>query len=193
MQPDAIVAGGPRQFYVANDSGAQPGAARTREVLFRRGLGTLVYFDGAQARLVEHGLKFPAGLAVSADGSRLYPGEALGQQLRIYRRDPATGNLTLEETVPLDTAPDNLNIDSDGVLWIAAHPKLLKLYSHLRHPEKRAPTQVLRFDPRDARLAQVYGNDGTQISAASVAARWRDEFLLGAPLDNKVLICKPNP
>ena len=57
----------------------------------------------------------------------------------------------------------------------------------LRHPDERAPTQVLRFDPRSQTRAgaadlrvQVYGNDGTQISAGTVAAPWRDEFLVGA-------------
>ena len=61
---------------------------------------------------------------------------------------------------------------------------------------KPAPTQVLRFDPRqagDARLTQVYLNDGDEISGGTVAARWRDEFLIGALFDEKVLICKPNP
>jgi hypothetical protein len=69
-------------------------------------------------------------------------------------------------------------------------------------PAKHAPTQVLRFDPRgpkpadgeqDTRLAQVYLNAGEQISGGTVAAPWHDEFLVGALLDHKVLICKPNP
>src|SRR5204863_66783 len=102
----------------------------------------------------------------------------------------------------LATAPDNINVDQDGVVWIAAHPKLFALVRHSRDPVLRAPTQVLRFDPRgpkpaagaiDSRLTQVYGNDGGEISAGSVAARWRDEFLIGAMLDPKVLICKTRP
>jgi len=200
VTPNSIAAVGPRQFYLANESGA--GAPRATDLLLRRALGTLVYYDGKTARVVERGLQFPAGMAISADGTQLYVGEALGKQLRVYRRDTASGNLTLEEIVALDTSPDNLNADPDGVLWIAAHPKLLKLRGHLRHPEDRAPAQVLRFDPRgsrpaagepDTRLSQVYGNDGSQISAASVAAHWRGEFLVGALFDHKVLICKPNP
>ena len=88
------------------------------------------------------------------------------------------------------------------MLWIAAHPKLLAFAAHVRKPGRRAPTQVLRFDPRgpkpaagaaDLRLSQVYGNDGTQLSAGTVAAHWHDEFLVGALFDSKVLICKPSP
>jgi arylesterase/paraoxonase len=202
VHPNAIAAVGARQFYLANDSGAGGKLGRAIEFLFRRGLSTLIYYDGAGAHVVATGLKFPAGLALSPDASRLYVGEALGQQLRIYRRDLTSGEITLDETVSLDTAPDNLNVDADGIVWIAAHPRLLRFFEHLRNPERHAPTQVLRFDPRrlapadgekDSRLSQVYANDGAQISAGTVAAHWHDEFLIGALLDHKVMICKPRP
>jgi hypothetical protein len=47
--------------------------------------------------------------------------------------------------------------------------------------------------PHAGATLQVYLDDGAQISAGTVAARWRGEFLIGALLDKKVLICKPNP
>jgi arylesterase/paraoxonase len=199
VHPNAVVGVGDRQFYVANDRRADAGLA---DYLLRRPTSTLVYYDGRKARVVAEGLKVAAGMALDADGTRLYVGEALGRQMRVYRRDVASGALELDESVPLDTAPDNLRVDVDGVVWIAAHPKLLSFAAHARQPARRAPTQVLRFDPRgprpapgepDARLSQVYGNDGTQLSAGTVAAHWHDEFLIGALMDPKVLICKPNP
>jgi arylesterase / paraoxonase len=199
VSPNAVAGAGPRQFYVANDRRAQSG---TGDLLFRRATSTLVYYDGNQAHIADRGLRFAAGLALSPDGTRLYAGEALGKQLRAYRRDPATGALELDEIVPLDGAPDNIKVDTDGVVWIAAHPKLLAFVAQLRRPGRRAPTQILRFDPRgpkpaggepDARLSQVYGDDGTQLSAGTAAAKWHDEFLVGALFDPKVLICKPSP
>ena len=199
--PNAIAAVGPRQFYLVNDRGGAGRFSRATEILFRRGLATLLFFDGRQAQVIAADLKFPAGLALSPDGTHLYVGEALGKQLRVYRRDPTTQLLALEETVPLDTAPDNLNVDGDGVVWIAAHPKLLAFNDHVKDPARPAPTQVLRFDPRaarpssgpDTRITQVYADGGAQISAGTVAAHWRDEFLIGALLQHEVLICKPNP
>jgi arylesterase/paraoxonase len=145
VSPNAVAGTGPRQFYVANDRGARTGIA---DLLFRRAASTLVYYDGNQAHVAARGLKFTAGLALAPDGTRLYVGEALGKQLRVYRRNLATGALELDEVVPLDSAPDNLKVDADGVLWIAAHPKLLAFAAHVRSPGRRAPTQVLRFDPR---------------------------------------------
>jgi arylesterase / paraoxonase len=200
VHPNALAATGPGQFYLLNDT-ADP-ERPAREFLLRRGTGTLYYYDGSGARLVAAGLGFPAGIALSPDTSRLYVGEALRKSLRIYARDPLSGALELLEEVALGTAPDNLNVDDDGVVWIAAHPQPFAFARHMRHPGERAPTQVLRFDPRggrpeggeaDTRLTQVYENTGAEISAGSVAARWREEFLIGAVLDPEVLICRPVP
>jgi len=202
VQPYSIVAAGPKQFYLANGSGTRTDFQRAMERIFRRGLATLLYYDGQRATVVDQGIEIATGLALSPDGSRLYLGEELGKRLRVYRREPATGALTLEETVPLGSAPGNVDVDADGVVWIAAHPKLLAFYSHVWDPAKQAPTMVLRFDPRvrrsdpsepDPRLTQVYANDGGQLSGGTVAAHWRGEFLVGSLMQNKVLICKPKP
>lgn len=193
IHPNAIAAVGARQFYVANDTIHGGDSAPVLDALLRRGDSTVVYFDGDKARVVASGLRFVAGIAASPDGQWLYVGEARGEQLRVYRRDAATGELAFERVVALGTAPDNLNVDADGAVWIAAHPKLFAFLAHVKDPAKRAPTQVLRYDPRTAQLTEPYESEGTPLSAGSVAAHWRDEFLVGAVLDHQVLICKTQP
>ena len=192
--PNALVAVGPAQFYLVNDRPVQTGWQRSWSALLRSGNASLVYYDGTGARVLVDDLAYPAGLAMSPDGTQLYVGEALAKALRVYRV-LAPGKLELERTVELGTAPDNLNVDADGVIWIAAHPKLLRFVGHARDASKRAPTQVLRYDPRraDAAAEVVYVDDGSTLSAGTVAAHWRGEFLVGALLDKKVLICKPDP
>jgi len=193
VHPNAIAAVGANQFYVANDTSHPEKSAPIVDAFLRRGDSTLVYFDGAKARVVASGLRFVAGIAASPDGQWLYVGEALGEQLRIYRRDVATGALTPERVVALGTAPDNLNVDAEGVIWIAAHPRLFAFLAHVKNPAERAPTQVLRYDPRDGKVTQVYESEGSPLSAGSVAAHWRDEFVIGGVLDHQVLICKTQP
>ena len=196
VHPNAIVATGARQFYLANVPADRGTWALARQALLPAGGSTLIYFDGTQARVEAEDLKYPTGLALSPDGSRLYVAETLASALRIYRRDAANGDLELEEIIDLGVAPGNLQVDADGVVWIAAYPKLLSLAAHCAIRANAAPTQVLRFDPRspkDARLTEIYVDDGTAISAGSTAAPWRDEFLIGALFDKKVLLCKPNP
>lgn len=202
VQPYAVLATGTRQFYLANGSGTRTDFQRATERIFRRGLATLLYFDGQKVQVVEKGLEIATGLALSPDESRLYLGEELGMRLRVYRRDKGSGALTLEETVALDAAPANLDVDGDGVVWIAAHPKLLAFYSHMWDPAKPAPTMVLRFDPHgtrpaagepDRRLSEVYANEGGELAGGTVAAHWRNEFLVGSHMQDRVLICKAKP
>jgi arylesterase/paraoxonase len=193
VHPNAIAAAGARQFYLTNDAGTEEIWKQRFAALFRDGGSALIFYDGASSRVVAADLEFPAGLALSPDSSRLYVAETLGRSLRIYRRDAASGALTFEETIDLGASPANLNVDDDGVVWIAAFPKLLSLAAHRREPDKRSPTQVLRFDPKDKRVTQVFVDDGAMISAGSSAAPWGDEFLVAALFDKKVLLCKPNP
>ncbi len=192
--PNALVAVGPAQFYLVNDHPVQGEWQRTWSTLLRSGNSSLVYYDGAAAKVLVDDLAYPAGLAMSPDGTRLYVGEALAKAMRVYRV-LSPGKLEFERTVDLGTAPDNLNVDAEGIVWIAAHPKLLRFVGHAGDASKRAPTQVLRYDPRraDATAEEVYVDDGSTLSAGTVAAPWRDEFLVGALLDKKVLICKPEP
>jgi arylesterase/paraoxonase len=132
---------------------------------------------------------------LTPEGDRLYVAEATGRALRIYRRDQASGALQLERRVSLGTAPDNVNVDAEGVLWIAAHPRLFRFLAHVRDPARHAPTQVLRLDPRQAEATpeMVLGDDGARISAGTVAAAWRDQFLVGTLFDPKVMLCTANP
>jgi len=189
---NAIVATGARQFYLGSNPPGQDRWTLAKQAILGGGHSTLVHFTGKTARIEDSGLNYVGGLALSLDGSRLYVAETLARKLRVYRRDDVD-RLTLDSTIELGSAPGNLNVGDDGAVWIAAYPKLLSLAAHLRDPAKRAPTQVLRFDPKDQRVTEIYTDDGAAISAGSSAAPWRDEFLIGAPLDKKVLLCKPRP
>ncbi|HEY3253687.1 MAG TPA: SMP-30/gluconolactonase/LRE family protein, partial [Polyangiaceae bacterium] len=192
VHPNAIAATGARQFYLTNGPLTEGQWALATQALWGSGRSTLVYFDGDEARIEVADLNFPSGLALSPDGSRLYVAEMLARQLRIYRRNAASGALGLEEAIDLDAAPGNIDVDGDGVVWIAAYPKLLSLAAHWRDPGNRSPTQVLRFDPKTRGLTETYMDPGAAISAGSAVASWHDEFLIGAPFDRKVLICKPS-
>jgi arylesterase / paraoxonase len=192
VKPNAIAALGSKQFYVANDSGATNAFERLQEFLFRRGLSTLVYYNGTEARIVDEKLKSAAGIALSPDTTRLYVAETLGKTLRVYQRDLASGAVELLESVPLEGAPDNLNVAEDGSVWIAMHAKTLALIRSFGDATKVAPTSILRYDPsapETDRLTTIYVNDGSEISAGSVAASIANRFVVGSITDPKVLLC----
>lgn len=193
LDPNAIVAAGPEQFYIANDSGATNAFSRLTELLFRRGLSQVVYFDGKSMRAVATDLKSASGIAMSPDGSRIYVAETSGNRMSIYERNAASGDLSFLEHVDLGSAADNINVDADGSVWIAAHAKVLALGMHFGDASKPAPTQLFRFLPTakgKARLSEVYLDGGQQISAGSVGAVFGHQLLIGSITERKILRCQ---
>jgi arylesterase/paraoxonase len=191
--PNAIVAVGPRQFYVVNDFGSRSPYARLLELFFSRPRAYLTYFDGHGKRIVADRLRVGVGLTASPDGKHLYVSEFRAKRIRVFERDAASGDLQPRETLALQAAPDNLHFDSEGRLLIAVHPKLLTLVRAIRNPERRAPTQILRFDPRapeSSRVTEVFADDGARLSAGSVAVAHGRRMLIGSLADRKLLLCE---
>lgn len=194
VDPNAILAVGPNQFYAANDTGARNGFERATELLFRRGLSTVVYFDGRSMRVAASGLKSASGIAMSRDGARVYVSETSGNRVAVFARNAASGDLRLLGHVELGSAPDNINVDDDGGVWVAAHAQVLSLVRHFGDPTRLAPTQVFRLqdlpEPSQIRPEQIYLNLGEQISAGSVGAVFRDQLLIGSITERKLLRCR---
>jgi arylesterase/paraoxonase len=109
--------------------------------------------------------------------------------VRIYDRDPASGTLVQRDTIPLHTCPDNIELDETGRLWIGAHPKIFDLLAHGENPAKRAPSQVLRIDPKTKAVNEAFLDDGTLLSGSSAAAVAGDRMLVGTVYEPKILVC----
>lgn len=165
---------GPEQFYASLDMGTRAEtAARVAETFLRLPWAGVVYFDGAAARVVASGLRYSNGVAVSPDGGVVFVSESTGRRLLAYRRDAATGALTLEAEQGCETALDNISLGADGALWIGAHPKMLAFLGHAKDAAKRSPSQVLRatYDAASRRftVTEPALDDGTTVSGSSVA------------------------
>lgn len=188
LSPNAIVAVGPNQFYIANDKGATNILQRIREFVFRSGLSTVVYYDGETMRVVANGLKSAVGMGLSPDGLKIHVAETLGKRITNYARDPVSGALRFLNHVPLEGSPDNVNVDSDGTLWIAIHAKLLDLVRHFGDPGHASPTTILRHSEGISQAVLV--NDGKDISAGSVGAVFDSRLYVGSITEPKILVCR---
>jgi sugar lactone lactonase YvrE len=78
----------------------------------------LVMPDGA-ARVVADGLRFPNGIAVSADNSRLVVAEMDGAGLAEYDIE-ADGGLKFRRRFGSMKSPDGICLDRDGAVWVAS-------------------------------------------------------------------------
>jgi sugar lactone lactonase YvrE len=78
----------------------------------------LVMPDGS-ARVVAEGLRFPNGIAVSADHNRLVVAEMDGACLADYDIE-ADGGLRLRGRLGRMNAPDGICLDRDGAVWVAS-------------------------------------------------------------------------
>jgi arylesterase / paraoxonase len=193
--PNDLVAVGPRSFYVGNDHGRTSGFLNGIETLIGMPWTDLLFFDGTSARAVADGLVFTNGMVVTAGGRTLWVAETTAGRLRRYDRDPQTNDLVLRQTVRLGTAPDNLDLDPQGRIWVAAHPKTLAFVEHAGDPAKRAPSQVLVVTPGGTpmdppRVDEVFLSAGDDLSAASVGVAWRHLLIIGAVFDPRILLCE---
>ncbi|KAI0238050.1 Serum paraoxonase/arylesterase 1 [Lamellibrachia satsuma] len=190
MRPDDIVATGEDSFYFTNYIKFNFNV----ELLRRLSLGSVGFYDGTRGRILLAGRSIPNGINTSPDGKYVYLAETGGKCLSVYIRE-SDNTLTLKQVVPLGTYLDNINVDAvTGNLWVASHPDDQLLANHTPWPHTPfAPSQVLRLtlseDSTVTDIAEVYYNDGQQISASSVAVRYRRHLLIGSVF-TKLLLCE---
>ncbi len=192
VTPNDVAPVGPNEFYVTNDHGSGDTTTRKLEDYLRIAAAHLVYFDGSELTRIAGDYHYANGVAVSRDGTELYLAASTDRAVFVFDRDPVSSALTLKSEIFADTGVDNINIDSDGDLWIGAHPKLLTLTSHMSDPNVPSPSQVLRMrrgDDGGFTVEEVFLSDGTKFSASTCAARHGNRLLIGSVLASGFLDC----
>lgn len=178
-------------FYVTNDHGSQTSLGRTLEDFLLLPRGDVVFYDGKAAKVAASGFNFTNGINHSADLATIYVAESTGRTVDVMHRDMTTGTLSLVRSIFLDMGPDNIDVDPDGNLWIAGHPKLLDFLAHAQDATKIAPSEVVKVDltAEQDPVKLVYMNTGEEISASSIAIYDGKRLAIGAVFDAKYLNC----
>jgi len=200
--PNDVLAVGPRAFYVTNDVSAGRGSLIGRlQFLGRAGAGSIYAFDGVAWRQAAGGLKFANGLAMQPDGETLYVGESAGMTLTSFARDVETGFLTLKGRVPLPGAAQNINVDANGAVLVAATPKPLGFVFRRRASDTRAPSLIIEYldpdhhvladglDPRDA-IRPILRTGAKGVATLTTADRLGRRMLVGGLAEDRFLICE---
>ena len=188
--PNDIHAVGPDRFYLTNDGGR--GAMRIVDFALQRLRSDVVYFDGKAARVADTGFGYANGINASPDRATVYVTDTFTRRLRFFSPDEPTGALTETGSLMLGTGLDNIDVDANGALWIAAHPKLMDLALHTEGWSQQAPSQVIRAVPGaggGGEVRTVLLDLGERLSAGSVAVALGDRYLVGSLMDSKMLLC----
>ncbi|KAI0228700.1 Serum paraoxonase/arylesterase 1 [Lamellibrachia satsuma] len=188
--PNDIVATGEDCFYFTNYYKFD----FKKELLGRLRLGNVGFYDGTMGHILLPRISIPDSINTAPDGKYVYISEKGGKLLSVYIRE-SDNSLTLTQVVPLGAAVGNINVDVvSGHLWVTVFQDVQSLLKHMQPPHTAlSPSQVLRLtlseDSKVTDIAEVYSNDGRQISFASVAVHYRRYMLVGSVF-TKLLLCE---
>lgn len=187
LSPNDVVGVGKREFYFTNDHNSSGGFSHLKDFAMI-GTGQVGYFDGKSVQILDNGLLYANGINVSKDGLHLFVACTTGRDIRVYQRQP----FQLVGKISCGTGVDNIELDEAGDLWVGAHPKMLAFLGHAKDPAKKSPSQILKITLQDpvssSTVTEVYLNDGTPLSASSVAAVFQNRLLMGGVFDDGVQV-----
>lgn len=194
ISPNDVVGVGERSFYVTNDHNEKVSAWRGIKDLLTIGTGNVCFYDGrtVQSTSIE-GLKYANGINISGDGKKIYVAASTDRKILVYDRDIASGILTKSDEISTGTGVDNIELDTEGNLWVGCHPQLLKFLSHAKDEKAKSPSEIIRLRNKgngEWEQVTVYLNDGSQISASSVGAVYKNILLIGPVFQSHFLFAK---
>lgn len=183
VSPNDVVGVGEKEFYFTNDHDAQPSRNRTIKDYLQIGMGNIVHYkDNEMHQMPFKRLKYANGINKSADGKKIYVAETTGRRILIFDRNIQTGALTKSSEIDTNTGVDNIELDTEGNLWVGCHPQLLKFSGHANNEKAFSPSEIIKIKLLpNGKFEQktVYMNDGSDISASSVGAVYKDMLLIG--------------
>ncbi|MBL7814145.1 MAG: SMP-30/gluconolactonase/LRE family protein [Saprospiraceae bacterium] len=192
VSPNDIVAVSEHSFYVTNDHNEKLSKMRTAKDIAQIGTGNICYFDGQKMQKTGiEGLKYANGINKTADGAKIFVAETTAKRIRIFDRNITTGALTQEDEINTNTGVDNIEVDTEGSLWVGCHPQMLKFMGHSKDENKPSPSEIIkirRLGKGKYEQTTVYMNDGSEISASSVGAFYKDKLLVGGVFQRHFLV-----
>jgi len=212
-----VAAISPTEFYVTNYQ-TGPGSGTPIGMLmgvFGLNTGNLLYCDAVdnECRVVLDGLSYANSVYLNHDHTQLYLTETLEKRFNVYDRDLLTNELRLNESIILDSFPDNINVDIANNVWVAVTMDLvasLRAIMDDTNEFRAAPSAVLRLVPKTGKPGEkpskwshptltsknfwieiVYATNGNTITPLSVAAPTRNgNVILGSLVEPDIIRCR---
>jgi len=194
VSPNDVVIIDENRFYFTNDHRYTKGVGRLLEDYAGVSLSNVIYFDGESYKEVASGIAYANGINYDANRNLLFVASPRDFLIKVYSTN-TDGSLEFIEDIDCSTGVDNIEFDSDGNLWIGSHPNLLKFAAYAQGKEAISPSEIIKIEYKgknDYKVEKIYANDGTDMSASTVAAPFENFILTGNVMDENFLILKRN-
>ncbi|SNR32219.1 SMP-30/gluconolactonase/LRE family protein [Lutibacter flavus] len=192
ISPNDVVLINDTQFYFTNDHKYTKGLGQLIEDYAGLSLSNVIYFDGENYREAARGIAYANGINFDAKRNLLFVASPRKFLIKVYKKEQ-NGDLTFIEDIFCGTGVDNIEFDSEGNLWVGAHPNLLSFASYAKGKKEISPSEIIKINYRDKNdysIEQIYLEDGSSMSASTVAAPFKNLILTGNVMDNEFLVLK---
>ena len=192
VSPNDLVMIDENRFYFTNDHRYTKGLGMLLEDYVGLPLSNIIYFDGEDYLEVASGISYANGINFDRKRNLIFVASPRKFLVKVYKKN-TNGSLEFIEDIHCGTGVDNIEFDSEGHLWIGAHPNLLKFAAYNKGKAAHSPSEIIRIDYRntnDYSIETVYLEDGSNMSASTVAAPFGDYLITGNVKDDTFLILK---
>ena len=193
ISPNDVLAIDRNSFYWTNDHKYTKGIKRFFEGFLALKISTVYHFDGKNYNKEVDDIAFSNGIIYDRNRNLIYVASSTGFLVKVYE-PKSDGSLNFIEDIPVGTGVDNVALDEDGNIWVAGHPKLLTLHSYEAAKDKKiSPSEIVKVTYKslnDYTIEKIYVNDGSLMSASTVAAPFGNHILTGNLMDNKFLLLR---
>jgi arylesterase/paraoxonase len=192
ISPNDIVLLDEKRFYLTNDHGYEHGMGRLVEEYGNLAISNVLYFNGQEYSEAAGGVSFANGINIDTARNLVFVASPRRFLVKVYE-PKEDSSLEFIEDIPCGAGVDNIEFDQEGNLWVGAHPDLLHFASYAKQKKKISPSEILKIEYRglgDFTVESIYENDGSQLSATSVACPYGDLIFAGTVKDDKLLILR---
>ncbi|TGK07469.1 arylesterase [Leptospira semungkisensis] len=191
--PNDLFVASENDIFVSNDHGSGGYMTYLFNDIFRMKRAEITHFDGKSWTNLGNPIYYGNGIILvkREDGKEfLYRSDIGSKSVLKFPLTRQAGKITLEEpkVIFLDSAPDNLELDEKGTIYVAAHKSLFQFLKHARNKDTPAPTQVFAIYPDDS-IREIYANSGEQIPAASTALTYKERIFISQVFNDFILEC----
>jgi arylesterase / paraoxonase len=194
ISPNDVVMIDENRFYFTNDHKYTKGIGRYMEDYVGFEASNVIYFDGEYYREVAKDIAYANGINFDAKRNLLFVASPRKFLIKVFSVQ-SNGDLEFIEDIDCNTGVDNIEFDIEGNLWVGAHPNLLRFAAYAKGKETTSPSEIIKIEYRnknDYTVKTVYLEDGSEMSASTVAAPFGNLLITGNVMDDEFFILKNN-